>query len=270
MLVVAALLAATSGQALAQQRLSLADRVGRLEQQADNSQANADLLNQLNQLRTEVISLRQAIEQLQHENSQLQQTSRDQYLDLDGRLNRLEGGEAPALPTPPSAPAAGTGTRATGDAVPSAQAGAALEQAPRVHGDPGSLAQAGDERIAYDAAFSVMRGGQYTQAAQQFEAFLAQFPNGIYAPNALYWLGQSYYLTSRYAEAEQQFDAVVARYPTHQKAADALLKLGLAQLETGKPEEGQRTLGEVGTRYPGTEAARIAGDRLGSLSRRSY
>ncbi len=270
MLVVATLVVATPLHA--QQRISLADRVTRLELQADNSQANADLLNQLNQLRNEVQSLRQAVEQLQHENQQLQQSARDQYLDLDGRLNRLEsGGAAPALPAPPSASAPAPSGNAPRAAAPAAQAGAlSVEAPPSVHGDPGSLAQAGDERAAYDQAFNTMRGGQYAQSVQEFEAFLAQFPNGIYAPNALYWLGQSYYLTSRYAEAEQQFEAVVARYPTHPKAADSLLKLGLAQLETGKPELAARTLGEVGTRYPGTEAARIAGDRLGSISRRAY
>jgi len=265
MLVVAALVAATPVHAYAQQRLSLADRVTRLELQGDNSQANADLLNQLNQLRAEVVSLRQAVEQLQHEKQQLQQSARDQYLDLDGRLNRLESGGAPALPAPPDLSAAPVPRASAPVAAP-----AATEAPPSVHGDPGSLAQAGDERAAYDAAFKVMSSGNYKQAVQQFEAFLAQYPNGIYAPNALYWLGQSYYLTSRYAEAEQQFEAVVARYPTHPKAADSMLKLGLAQMETGKPELAERTLVEVGSRYPGTEAARIAGDRLGSLSRRSY
>ena len=89
----AALVAAAPAQA---QRVSLADRVAALEAKANNPQQNLDLLNRITQQETELRSLRAQVEQLQHENEQLKQQGRDQYLDLDGRLNRLEGGTAPA------------------------------------------------------------------------------------------------------------------------------------------------------------------------------
>ncbi len=101
MIVAAALLAAAPANA---QRQSLADRVGALEQQAQNNQSNMDMLNQLTQLRTQVQALQSQVEQLQHDNEQLKQTAKDQYLDLDSRLNRLEGG-APLLPAAPAASA---------------------------------------------------------------------------------------------------------------------------------------------------------------------
>ena len=92
MLVVAAALVAAPAHA---QRQSLADRVGALEQQMYNNSANQDLLNQINQLRQQVTSLQASIEQLQHDNAQLKQSAQDQYLDLDSRLNRLEGATPP-------------------------------------------------------------------------------------------------------------------------------------------------------------------------------
>ncbi|WP_456319547.1 YbgF trimerization domain-containing protein, partial [Leclercia adecarboxylata] len=101
MIVAAALVAAAPANA---QRQSLADRVGALEQQANNNQSNMDMLNQLNQLRTQLQALQSQVEQLQHDNEQLKQTGKDQYLDLDSRLNRLEGG-APVLPAAPAAAA---------------------------------------------------------------------------------------------------------------------------------------------------------------------
>lgn len=94
LVVAAALVAAAPAHA---QRQSLADRVGSLEQQMYNNSANQDLLNQINQLRQQVTSLQASIEQLQHDNAQLKQSAQDQYLDLDSRLNRLEG----ALPPRP-------------------------------------------------------------------------------------------------------------------------------------------------------------------------
>ena len=106
----AALVAAAPAQA---QRASLADRVAALEQQAANNQGNVDLLNQVNALKSEVAALRAQLEELQHQNEQLTQANRSQYLDLAGRLNRLEGGAAsavaPSSPIPPATPAKDTG-----------------------------------------------------------------------------------------------------------------------------------------------------------------
>src|SRR5690606_19879300 len=100
----AALVAAAPASA---QRASLADRVAVLEQRAADNQGNVDLLNQLTALRTEVQALRGQIEELQRQNEQLKSSNRSQYLDLDGRLNRLEG-TAPATLDPNAAPSAST------------------------------------------------------------------------------------------------------------------------------------------------------------------
>ena len=53
---------------------------------------NLDLLNQIGELKAEVQSQRAQIEELQQQLEQQKQIGRTQYLDLDGRLNRLEGG----------------------------------------------------------------------------------------------------------------------------------------------------------------------------------
>ncbi|MCL7713363.1 tol-pal system protein YbgF [Stenotrophomonas mori] len=248
LVVAAALVAAAPAHA---QRQSLADRVGALEQQLQNNQANTDMLNQLQQLRSEMQTLQGTIEQLQHENEQLKQRNRDQYLDLDGRLNRLEGGTdadgTAALPPPPAAKPA------------------AAEKSPNVRGDAGAIAAAGDERAAYNVAFDALKAGRYDDSARLFQAFLEQHPEGVYAPNALYWLGESYYATRNFQLAQAQFSDLVARYPTHDKAAGGLLKLGLSQFGLGDAAQAERTLADVATRFPGSDAARTAQDRLQSI-----
>ena len=256
-IIAAALVAAAPAHA---QRVSLADRVSALETAAANDRGNTDLLNQMGQLRTELQQMRALVEQLQNENEQLKQTAKDQYLDLDGRLNRLEGGAMPALPAATSAapvapPAAG----------PTASAGTAAERPPSVHGDVGAMAQSGDERAAYNVAFDALKAGNYADAAQLFLSFLELYPDGAYTPNALYWLGESYYVTQNYQLAGQQFRTLLERYPTHDKASGALLKLGLAEYGLGKVDDAQRTLNEVVTRYPGSDVARTADDRLKSM-----
>ena len=239
------------------QRVSLADRVAALEQQAANNQGNVDLLNQVTQLRSEVQALRAQIEELQQQNEQLKQSGRNQYLDLDGRLTRLEG-SAPAAATPAA-------TTAPRPATPVTTTPAARDRGPAVYGDAGTLAQGADERGAYNAAFDVLKAGRYAESARMFQDFLQAYPSGAYAPNALYWLGQSYYVTGNFELALEQFQALVGRYPTHDKSTDGLLKVGLSQYSLKQYDAAERTLGEVAARYPGTQIARDAEDRLNRL-----
>src|SRR5688500_1280152 len=253
LVIAAALVAAAPAFA---QRASLADRVAALEQQAANNQGNVDLLNQVNQLKSEVQALRAQIEELQQQAEQQKQGNRSQYLDLDGRLNRLEGGAAAA-----SAPRTSTPTEA--DTPASAQT--VREREPAVYGDAGTLAQGVDERTAYNAAFDVLKAGRYAESAQQFQAFLDAHPSGTYAPNALYWLGESYYVTQNYALALEQFQTLLGRYPTHDKTPGALLKVGLSQYGLKQMEAAEATLTQVVQRYPGSDAARTADDRLRAI-----
>lgn len=246
-LVAAALVAAAP--ASGAQRASLADRVSALEQASANSgQGNVELLNQIAALRSEVQSLRGDLEQLQQQLQQERESNKNQYLDVDGRLQRLEGG-APASNATAAPPQA---------AIPA-------ERAPSVHGDPGTLAQSGDERSAYQAAFDTLKSGQYAESARQFQAFLAQYPDGTYAPNALYWLGESYYVTQNYDMAQQQFQALLQRFPTHDKASAALLKLGLSQYGAKQYDAAEATLAAVVQQYPGSDAATTASDRLQAI-----
>ena len=241
------------------QRPSLADRIAVLEQRAADNQGNIDLLNQLAALRTEVQALRAQVEELQQQNEQLRTTSQHQYLDLDGRLERLEGGGAP--------PPAASGAVPAPASPPAATAPAVREPPPTIHGDAGSLSQmqVADERAAYEAAFDALRSGRYEESASRFQQFLAQFPSGTYAPNARYWLGESYYVTQNYAQALEQFQALVQRYPTHDKTAGSLLKIGLSQYGLNDLDAAEATLARVGQQYPGTDAARTAEDRLHAI-----
>lgn len=240
----------------AAQRASLADRVAVLEQRAAGDRGNVDLLNQVNQLKTEVAALRAQIEELQQQQEQAQSSGRAQYLDLDGRLNRLEGGAAPAAPASaaPALPAAGAAS-ASPAATP-----------PRVPAVGAASPPAADERAAYDIAFNALKDGRYDESARLFAQFLQAHPQGAYAANARYWLGESYYVTQNYALALDQFQALYDAWPTHDKAPGALLKIGLSQYGLRQMDAAEATLSQVVQRYPGTDAARTADDRLRAIA----
>ncbi len=223
------------------QRASLADRVAALEVRAAGDQNGAELVNQISQLRAEVQALRGQLEEAQQALEQARQAQRAQYLDLSGRVDRLEGGAPPAAPVAEAQP--------TATATPAADAPMAGM----------------DERSAYNHAFDALKGGDYAESARRLRAFLDRFPSGQYAPNALYWLGESYYVTQNYALAGEQFQGLLDRYPTHDKAPGALLKLGLSQYGLREYDRADAILRRVASTYPGTDIARTAEDRLRSL-----
>ena len=250
----AALMAAAP--ASAQGRQSLADRVARLEadlQRQAGSDQQMELLNRVTDLQSEIMALRGEIEQQRFEIEQLKQRSRDQYLDLDGRLTRIEGGGVAASEgSAPAEPGGVVADAASDVAEPPAAPGPATV--------PEGMPE--DERGAYDYAFNALKDGEYAEAARRFKAFEQAFPNGEFASNAAYWLGESYYVTQNYELALETFERLLAEHPDSSKAPDALLKLGYSQYELKRVDEARATLTRVSETYPDSTVARLAQGRL--------
>ena len=250
--------------ALAQDsRLSLADRVARLEQQAQNQdQGGVGMVNQMQALQAQMRQMQGQIEELQHQLQELKDSSKAQYTDLDSRIGRLESGAgghagagnagaapATAASAAPTAPVAAEAKGKGGDAK--APAAAPADQA--------------GAQAAYDTAFKALRGGDYVQASRGFRTFIQQYPDSPLTPNAYYWLGESYYVTMNYPVAAEAFQRLLSQYPQSDKAPDAMLKLGYSQLELKQPDQGKATLKSVTTKYPGSKAAGLAQERLRRL-----
>ncbi len=268
----AALVAATvSFPAHAQGRLSLAERVARLEAQAQGQgqgQTTIDLLNRIDALQNEVTQLRGLVEQQAFEIENLKKAQRDRYVDLDSRLARLEGGapqgSLPAAPAPgtvqslPEAPLA-PGQLAAEPAAPALPPVAT--EPPVTPAVPGGTS----EKAAYDDAFAALRDGRYADSARRFAAFLEQYPDGEFADNAIYWLGESYYVTQNYRIALDTFRDLLTRFPDSSKAPDALLKVGYCHYELREWADAEAALSDVVRRYPDTTVARLAQGRLRAL-----
>ncbi|MFN2339091.1 MAG: YbgF trimerization domain-containing protein, partial [Gammaproteobacteria bacterium] len=90
-LLTALMLVGVTSQALGRDDPNLVQRVERMERMLD-SRSMLDLLNQIEQLQREVQQLRGEQEVQGHTLNGLQQRQREQYLDIDRRLHRLEAG----------------------------------------------------------------------------------------------------------------------------------------------------------------------------------
>lgn len=250
-------------------RLSLADRVTRLEQQAQNKdQSGIGMVNQMQQLQSQVQQLQGQIEELQHHLQELEDKNKAQYTDLDARLGRIENGGGAA-----GAAAASNNPQASTNANPAAPATAAASTntpavQPAAAGSAGSADPAAAQ-AAYDVAFKAIRAGDYVQASRDFRSFIKQYPNHALTPNAWYWLGESYYVTTNYPVALESFQQLLSQFPQSEKAPDALLKVGYSQLELKQNAAAKATLMQVTTKYPGSKAASLAKERLQRIQAQS-
>jgi tol-pal system protein YbgF len=271
LLALVAVLFVIAAQPAQAQRLSLAERVDKLEQQAHgNPQGNIELVNQINALQSQVQQLQGQLEELHHQVDELKSRSKDQYIDLDSRIGKLEGRN-------PAAPAANPGNAnnaqmqdiqlgtpglqpPVASAPPAAPVGAANAPPPAA---PAAVQE--DPKAAYDAAFSALKDGRYAESARRFQAFIEQHPSDDLTPNAYYWLGESYYVTQNYPISQDTFRKLLAQYPNSQKSPDALLKIGYCQYELKQWAQAEATLNQVVQQYPNTTVANLAQGRLRAL-----
>lgn len=94
--------------------------------------------------------------------------------------------------------------------------------------DREALAEA--EKNAYTAAYLALKSGRFDEASNAFNQQLDLYPNGQYADQAWYWLGETRFAQGDHDKAHNAFKYVADHFPNSVKHAAALLKLGqLAQ-----------------------------------------
>ena len=103
------------------------------------------------------------------------------------------------------------------------------------------------EADAYRAAYSEVRSQQFSEAIVAFKQFLQDYPDGRYAPNAHYWLGELYLvITPQDLESSRQaFTLLLEQYPDNGKIPDTLYKLGKVYYQKGNPEKARQFLDRV-------------------------
>jgi len=121
------------------------------------------------------------------------------------------------------------------------------------------------EKASYQAAFDLLKNGQYDRAVAGFRSYLSTYPNGQLSDNALYWLGEAYYVDKSYAEALASFQHVVDNFPASRKLPDALLKIGYCDYELKDYPGARAALSRVTSKFPDAPAAHLAQQRLDSM-----
>ena len=81
-------------------------------------------------------------------------------------------------------------------------------------------------REQYNAAIEAYRNGQYAQAEEQLKAFLAANGSHRLAPDAIFYLGETYFQRSRPREAAEQYLKLSTDFAKSTRAPEGMLRLG--------------------------------------------
>ncbi|MBV8473069.1 MAG: tol-pal system protein YbgF, partial [Hyphomicrobiales bacterium] len=169
------------------------------------------------------------------------------------------GSPRPLGSTPPSAPLELAGARPEPPPAPAAPVAPAAVAPPAGalpgEGAPATIAGAGvgftdGPRDQYNAAIEAYRNGQYAQAEEQLKSFLSTNGGNRLAPDAVFYLGETYFQRSRPREAAEQYLKLSTDYAKSARAPEGMLRLGQSLALLGSGEQACATFAEVGRRYP--------------------
>jgi tol-pal system protein YbgF len=176
----------------------------------------------------DIDTLRGTTEKLAKDVANTQKNGHDLYADLDARLRKLE-------PT-----------------------------AITVDGHNAEVAR--DEQMAYDTAMAQFRANDFRSAINALGAFVARYPQSVYTAAAQFWLGSSYYAVKDFPNAILAQQTLIEHFPDSPRVPEALLNIAASQMDSNDRKGAKATLARIVKDYPDSEAAKLAKDRLASLT----
>ena len=267
----------TGGYPLAQN--NPAQSAAMMQVQTSNTDPS-DLVNTVTQLQQQVRDLEGRLEVQAHQIDQLTQAQKNIYLQLGNRsaadtaidaaaanLTTVTVNTATAKPSKAEGvsvkPVASTATTAAATNSTTASNTVATSTAAA-----SAKANNDDQQKAlYDRAYQAITQQQYSDASVEMNSYLTQYPNGYYAANAHYWLGEIGLVGGDLNSAQTHFQAVVTQFPNTPKVSDAQLKLGYIYYQQGKWALARQTLQSLVQQYPNTSAATLATQRLQDMTK---
>ncbi len=224
--------------------MTVPQRIKLLEQQMANLQ-HMRLVGQADQMEQQIQELQGRLDMQAHEIKVMQAEQRDVYQDLDHRLSALSQQSI-----------AGATAKAT-------------DISPKLSGI-GQEESELKEQDVYENAYGYIKDKKYKQAIIAMNDYLKAYPNGSFAVNSHYWLGELYLVTGDNNSARTEFQTVVDQFPKQPKVADSLLKLGLLAYNNGQYKLARKEFVKVVKGYPGTPSSQLAQQHLQQLAQEGH
>jgi tol-pal system protein YbgF len=189
-----------------------------------------DMLRQLDDMERQLVEIQELLGQSQ--------------IALQGLRDRMEQRQADreAVGLIPAADSAGPGAAVAGEVA------------------------AGDAGALYTAAIDQFRRGAYGTARSGFEEFLVAYPADELAPDAQYYLAETYREEGDLDLAIREYNRVIELYPNSRAAPTALYKAGLLQEQRGNRDSACQYFQRVLAGYPRSDESQLARDQAERLN----
>ena len=197
-------------------------------------------------VRGEMRAIREQLLQVQTMLGQSQATIARLRSEIESRSSAPVGTSATGAGPLPVVPPTG-GRTATPAAVDSAEA-----RAP------------GPNQLYTDGRDQLTRGSSST-ARIYFQELLTNYPASDYAPDAQFWIAESFAKEKNLPAADAAYAAVVTVHPTSEKAPTAVYKRAQLAVQQNNIAQARQLLEQVIARYPRSNEAVLAADQLKTL-----
>lgn len=122
-----------------------------------------------------------------------------------------------------------------------------------------------DDERAFNAAVLDYNRGNYSLAAEGFNLFLKNYPQSAKRPDALFFLGLSYYNQKAYDKAQQAFERIIKDHAASAQFLPAKLKRAQCMLRQGLKPAAVKAFRELVDGFSGSAEARTAQQELSDL-----
>jgi tol-pal system protein YbgF len=228
---------------------------GRVEKLENRMEVVTELTRRVDALQQENNQLRGQIEELKFELEQLRSQQRELYLDIERRLGGSDAGAAREAPVSLEKQ---PGEQPAGEQP----AGKQTDEPPAVTPPVAPDGEREEYRRAYDL---LMTQRKFPEAIAAFNAFLKAYPEGSYADNACFWLGEAHYANNDLDGAMSHFRELVESYKESPKVPDAVYKVGHIHRLKGENDKAKMVFQGLVDHYPNSPAAELAQQRLASF-----
>lgn len=256
---------------------------------SSNNDALSLLLDQNQQLRSELQALRALIEEQGFEIRKLQRDSLSRYTNVDDRLSAIETSGDDLSPTTTSrviepainstASSDSTLSRSTAGSAPETLAVGispdSIRSSPnnnpaiatprntnrssgRATLQPAVLSEQQLYQMAYDSVIN----SNFERSIAEFDQYLNIYPEGRFLTNAHYWKGQAYLYLNRFNEAKDSYEIILNQHEDSAKLPDAMYGLALAYQGLGNIPQARQLLNDIKRRFENTGVANLADTRL--------
>ncbi|MGH9710641.1 MAG: outer membrane protein assembly factor BamD, partial [Candidatus Acidiferrales bacterium] len=195
--------------------------------QANNGASSSSTTQQMQGISDNMQDMQARIGKLAQQMADIQSTLQ--------QINARVSGGAPPMQAPSGA-SSGTSPNPGPDT--------STNQAPATSSQPAAPVQGISGDTLYSNSLRDLNSAHYDLSRQEFNDYLKNFPDGAFASNAQFYLGEIFYAQAQYSRAIEAYDSVIVNYPKSSKVAPAMLEKGRALAQTNKKVSATREFRE--------------------------